>query len=289
MKVRPTSAQSPTKRAFLAVALWALLLVQALIAPLGNFAVRADAPAIPDPQAGPAPAGVPVADSPPAPESAAAVDSTPTPANVPPTEPTAAVEPTVIDRAPTTAPAPATGTTPAAPRESPPASEHPLTSLPLASERDFIPPAPALGGTSGLLVGLGLGPSHGGTGLQAGYLWAFSEPFHLQAGLASALGYVWGQDEADGSPTAAVSLLGYWGRVHRPFVELSYGPTAYHYIERGGLRIAQEILYGPSAVLGYEYMAQRGFYVRIGLGRAWETEDWTQSTGVTLALGQKLW
>lgn len=109
----------------------------------------------------------------------------------------------------------------------------------------------------------------------------------LQFGPYVAVGVFPPVEEAASTYAVAAGGLGFWGERHRAFVQLDVGPVGYAMLSLHGTVVAVDAAYGVAGLAGYEFMADGGFFVRIGLGGG---VTWSGAHGLqsTLGMGGKI-
>ena len=69
---------------------------------------------------------------------------------------------------------------------------------------------------------------------------------------------------------------------------LDVGPAAVSRLNLHGTVVAWKALYGPSVLIGYEFMSHGGVFVRVGAGGGVAWNDGSGVLQLTLGLGWKL-
>jgi hypothetical protein len=121
--------------------------------------------------------------------------------------------------------------------------------------------------TSGLALGVGLGHPSGGLGGHAQYhLQLPSERWRISAHAGvGVIGYIMFDGEREGAVGVAGGIMTAFGRRHRLVMDVLAAP--FQASGRTGEPI--ELYYGVGALLGYEWMAPYGLFVRTTLGVAY--------------------
>jgi hypothetical protein len=132
--------------------------------------------------------------------------------------------------------------------------------------RPSAPATPPRSQSTGVALAVGLG-----TGFGAGFGVQVAVPVALfggivQVGPYAGIGFLPGVQEATAVVAPSFGVLGFWGIRHRLFVDLDFGPPVVRYWQLHGTTVAQQPVYGPSALVGYEFMAHHGMFVRTGIG-----------------------
>lgn len=151
---------------------------------------------------------------------------------------------------------------------------------PVAVEAPEPPKAPSRNREPGLAPSIGIGNGYAGAfGLQLAH---YTARRRLQFGPYVAVGVLPTVEEA--APIYAVGAggLGFWGERHRAFVQLDVGPVAYATLALHGTVVAVDLAYGVAGLAGYEFMADGGFFVRVGIGGG---VTWGGFGGVQSCLG----
>ena len=95
--------------------------------------------------------------------------------------------------------------------------------------------------------------------------------------------------------TYAFGVTGTWGERNRLFLEAALGKLSSTPLDVADTRVDSRLLWGSSAIAGYEFMAYRGFFFRFGLGARWLWEPALFSLSDRLSfwalnsIGHKLW
>jgi hypothetical protein len=102
--------------------------------------------------------------------------------------------------------------------------------------------------------------------------------------------------DPDCHPSATFGALGSWGHHHRVFLEARTGTLGGVSLRLHGLAVASRAVWGIGSELGYEYMAESGFFVRFAVGVALlldvSIEPLSERVGPSLTLlhvGYKAW
>jgi hypothetical protein len=142
--------------------------------------------------------------------------------------------------------------------------------------------------STGVAVSVGAGTGFGpGFGAQVAVPIAVASGL-LQVGPYVGFGFFPGIEESRAVLAPSVGVLGFWGVRHRIFVDLDFGVVALRQWQLHGTIIVLDAVYGPSALVGYEFMAHRGMFVRIGVGGGLLPEERVQLLfAATLAWGWK--
>ena len=144
-------------------------------------------------------------------------------------------------------------------------------------------------GTAGALVGLELGSHLGGHGVGLDYLHPLADKLSLGAHVGAGLSG--GEQTLAAWEARAYTTV---GRRHRLVVGLGWALLARRSLSLHGTVVDTRGVYGPTGVVGYELLADNGFFLRglAGYGYALEVAEhpgaWVDQS-LCLAVGMKLW
>jgi hypothetical protein len=171
-----------------------------------------------------------------------------------------------------------------------------------AAQADAPVPAPILPAevteTSGLAIGVSFPTGAGLIGVRANYWVQVPRSFYrwgVEAGVGAYLCPA-SDAQAECHASAVFGALGSWGHRHRFVFEFLGGTLDGLSITLHGRTAASRTLWGLGATVGYEYMAESGFFLRFGIGIAYlfgiEIEPFSQRldpVATLLHVGFKLW
>jgi hypothetical protein len=148
--------------------------------------------------------------------------------------------------------------------------------------------------TSGLAVGVSFPTGAGLVGVRADYLFQLPRSWFrlgVHAGVGAYL-----CPEPDCHPSFSFGALGSWGHHHRLFLEARTGTLGGVSLYLHGQAVASRAVWGVGSELGYEYMADSGFFARFAVGAALlldaTIESFSERFGPSLTLlyvGYKVW
>jgi hypothetical protein len=155
-------------------------------------------------------------------------------------------------------------------------------------------PVHAVTETSGLAIGISIPTGAGLIGLRADYLFQLPRTL-FRLGVHAAVGaYLCPEPECH--PSYSFGALGSWGHRHRVILEVLTGTLGGVTLYLHGQSVASRAAWGVGSQVGYEYMAESGFFIRFGAGIALLVDasilPASERIGLLLTLvhvGSKLW